>query len=471
MQHNHRIRRLGVGLVASLALVAAACGSDGESDSSPAGTDGNSSETSPDGSTSGSAASGVFDPATAGDSTLEVWTAEYGTRLEVVESRIDAFETAYPNVTVNLTVRDFSAYPAQLKLALSGDDGPDVAIGNIGWSLDGPLIKAGLLRDLTPWVEAYGWDQRYSEVAQRQLRFSVDGTTFGDGPIFGIPYAADVIGWFYNIDKLEALGLEPPETFADLEAAFAVAKAADEVPMMLGNKDQWPGLHVFFTVNNNLCSTEEVTGIVFANDNASWTNDCFVESASKLAEWNDEGFFNEGFNGLAPTDANVKFADGEGVFLPAGSWNAAEFADTMGDNVGFFLTPPNEVGTPRRATGSFGYGWHISAASEQPDLSAALIDWLTNEDTANAFFAIGDIAPLEVSETPTFPSQLGADIFEEWKGVLANDTLLPYLDFSDPNGGEVIFPTMQLILSGETDPADGLADIEDARQDFLSSLK
>src|SRR5688500_9488856 len=130
-----------------------------------------------------------------GRQVLEVWTPESGSRLELVQQRAGQFSAAHPDVTVNFTIRDFGSYPAQLKLALVSDSAPDVVIGNLGWSLDGPLIKAGMLRPLDPWAADYGWDTRYPEAAQRQMRFSADGRQFGRGPIFGIPYAADVIGW------------------------------------------------------------------------------------------------------------------------------------------------------------------------------------------------------------------------------------------------------------------------------------
>ena len=135
--------------------------------------------------------------------TLEVWTPESGSRLQLVQARADQFSAAHADVKVNFTIRDFGSYPAQLKLALASDSPPDVVIGNLGWSLDGPLIKAGLLRALDPWAARYAWDRRFPEVAQRQMRFTVDGKQFGRGPIFGVPYAADVIGWFYNVGKLE----------------------------------------------------------------------------------------------------------------------------------------------------------------------------------------------------------------------------------------------------------------------------
>lgn len=456
-------------LIAAAAFAIAACGS-GDDDAGDAGdtsaATGEASATAEASDTAGGA--GVFDPATAGDVSIDVWTAESGKRLELVQQRIDAFQAEYPNVTVNLTVRDFGSYPAQLKLALDSDEAPDVAIGNIGYSLDGPLIQAGLLQELTPWAEAYGWEERYPAEVQRQLRFSTDGTQFGTGPLFGIPYASDVIGWFYNKEKLAALGLEVPQTFAELEAAFAAAKEAGEIPIMFGNVEQWPGLHVFFTVASNTAGAEETNGIVYGTEGASWASEGMIAAAEKVAEWSELGYYVDGYNGLAPSDAGIRFGQGEGLFAPGGSWGVGDFATAMGDNVGFFVTPPNEAGQPRAATGSFGYGWHMSSKTDTPDLAAALIEWLTNEDTARVFIEEGDLAALQVPDAQ-MPAGVAQDVQTAFQELLASDSLLPYLDFADPNGGEVVYPTIQEIISGDTAPADGLAKIEAARQEFLAS--
>lgn len=455
-------------LLSAAALTIAACGG---SDDEPVGGESAAADTATAEAASGDASGdgpAIFDPASAGDVSIDVWTAESGKRLELVQQRIDAFQAEYPNVTVNLTVRDFGSYPAQLKLALDSDEAPDVAIGNIGYSLDGPLIQAGLLQELTPWAEAYGWEERYPAEVQRQLRFSTDGTQFGTGPLFGIPYASDVIGWFYNKEKLAALGLEVPQTFGELEAAFAAAKEAGEIPIMFGNVEQWPGLHVFFTVSSNTAGADETNGVVFGDDGASWASDGMVAAGEKVAEWSELGYFVDGYNGLAPSDAGIRFGQGEGVFAPGGSWGVGDFAAAMGDNVGFFITPPNEAGQPRAATGSFGYGWHMSSKTDTPDLAAALIDWLTNEDTARVFIEEGDLAALQVADAQ-MPAGVAQDVQTAFQELLASDSLLPYLDFSDPNGGEVVYPTIQEIISGDTAPSDGLAKIEAARQEFLAS--
>ncbi len=403
--------------------------------------------------------------------TLEVWTPESGNRLQLVQQRAAQFSAAHPDVKVNFTVRDFGSYPAQLKLALASDSAPDVVIGNLGWSLDGPLIKAGTLRPLDPWAGRYGWDKRYPEVAQRQMRFSADGKQFGRGPIFGIPYAADVIGWFYNVGKLAALDVSVPATLAELEAAFASARRAGEVPIMLGNKEQWPGLHLFYLVSNDLVSDREINGIVFGDRSVQWTAPGFVASARKLAQWNASGYISPGTNSMPADDAVARFIRGTGVFLPTGSWNATQLATTMGDGVAFFLTLPVRKGDPSRATGSVGYGWHITTASRQPDLAAEFVDFMTQEAFAIQLAASGDISPLDLGErAPAMPSRLAGEIFAAWQGVLANGTLLPYLDFAAPNGAEVLYPTVQSIIAGAETPEHGLARIEQSRREFLDSL-
>ena len=403
--------------------------------------------------------------------TLEVWTPESGTRLELVQRRAGEFAAERPDVKVNFTVRDFGSYPAQLKLALASDSPPDVVIGNLGYSLDGPLIKAGLLRVLDPWAAHYGWDTRFPEVAQRQMRFTADGSQFGAGPIFGVPYAADVVGWFYNVGKLRKLSAGIPASLQELEAVFEAARQAGEIPIMLGNKAQWPGLHVFYLVADGLASDREVEGIVFGDRSVKWTAPSFVASARKVAQWNARGYITPGSNSLSPAEALLRFSRGSGVFLPAGSWNAAELAGAMQDNVAFFLTPPVRKGDPRRATGSVGYGWHISAASQQPDLAAQFVDFMTQEDFAVQLAASGDISPLDIADrAPAMPSRLAGELFAAWQGVLAEGTLRPYLDFSAPNGAEVLYPTMQAIISGHESPEQGLARIEESRSRFLDTL-
>lgn len=398
------------------------------------------------------------------DTTLSVWTAESGTRLDILKARGKSFEEAHPNVTVKWTVRDFGSYPAQIKLALSDKNGPDVAIGNLGWSLDGPLIKAGLLRPLDDYAEAYGWDTRYPEVGLRQLRFSEDGKTYGEGPIYGTPYASDVIGWFYNKKLLADLGKEVPTTMAELDEVLAASKSAGQQPIVFGNKDAWPAWHLVYNVIDSYAAAEDVAGIVYGDEGATYESEPIVDATAKVVEWKDAGYIRDDINSVVQADASAQFVKGTGLLFPAGSWEAAQ----MNDDFGFFLTPPLEEGAPVQATGSFGYAFHVASRSENVAVGAAFLDWMSNEDAARAFFAAGDIAPLPVADPELKSGQVFSDIYEAWSSVLESNGLLPYLEFATPTSGEVNYPVLQRILAGEQTIEDGMAEIEASRQQFLT---
>jgi raffinose/stachyose/melibiose transport system substrate-binding protein len=438
-------RLLGVVSLLILLAVTAAC-SPGKEQSSPA-----------------DASPVDMDVAALPDTTLSAWTSESGNRLEILKKLADQFHEENPNISVKWTVRDFAAYPAQIKLALQSEDGPDVAIGNLGWALDGPLIKAGLLRPLDDYAEAYGWDTRYPEVGLRQLKFSEDGTVYGEGPIYGTPYASDVIGWFYNKDLLSDLGMDVPQTMDDLEAILQASKDAGQQPIILGNKDGWPIWHLLYNVIDQTADAEEISGIVYNDEGATYESDGIKAGMDKVVEWNDAGYLPADVNAVAQADAGADFRSGKALFFPAGSWEAAD----MPDNIGFFVTPPLEEGGTSKSTGSFGYSWHIASNSDQVAASAAFLDWMSNESAAREFFAAGDIAPLAVDNPELKPGELYQEIYDAWTSTLDTNALMPYLEFATPTAPEVQYPQMQQVLAGKTSVEDALKVIEEDRQAFV----
>ena len=61
--------------------------------------------------------------------------------------------------------------------------------------------------------------------------------------------------------------------------------------------------------------------------------------------WVDNGWIDgPAANGLDYDQAWQEFAEGDGVFLPAGSWLTAGLFERMGEDVGFIAPPPGESG-------------------------------------------------------------------------------------------------------------------------------
>ena len=107
---------------------------------------------------------------------------------------------------------------------------------------------------------------------------------------------------------------------------------------------------------------DEISGIVYNDEGATYESDGSRPALDKLVEWNDAGYLTDDVNALAQADAGADFRKGKALFFPAGSWNAAGHARQRR------LLPdaaPQGGRQPRKSTGSFGYAWHVAAEQRQ----------------------------------------------------------------------------------------------------------
>jgi len=413
-------------LVAVLLVLLAGCGAPGED--APEAERGD--------------AAGKVDVAAAGDVTLTVWDQEVrGGQRRQIQRLNEQFQARYPNVTIDRVAKSFTDLNTTLKLAVSGDEAPDVVQANQGRQVMGTLVKGGLLRPVDEYAEAYGWADRYSPVLLDLNRFSSDGATFGDGELYGLSQMGEIVGLFYNRDKVP----QPPATFAELEQQLAAAKEEGDVPISFGNLDKWPGIHEFQAVQNAFTPADQVRGFVFGREGASFATPENEQAAAKLQEWAEAGYFTEDFNGVGYDPAYQQFADGAGPYLIAGTWLLRDLSDAMGDTLGFMLVPGQEQGQPQ-ALGGESLPFAITAKSENPDVAAAYIDFITNADAAGVLADTGNLPAMNA------PAQLsgaaGEDVYEAWRTLTEADGLVPYLDYATPTFYDTITSEVQQLLAG-----------------------
>ena len=227
-------------------------------------------------------------------------------------------------------------------------------------------------------------------------RFSSDGATFGDGDLYGASQMGEIVGLFYDRDKVS----QPPGTFAELEEQLAAAKQRGEVPISFGNLDKWPGIHEFQAVQNEFAPADQVRDFVFARDGASFATPENEEAAAKLQEWAEAGYFTKNFNGVGYDPAYQQFAEGAGPFLIAGTWLLRDLTDLMGDRLGFMLVPPAETGGDPQALGGESLPFAITAKSEHPEVAAAYIDFLTDAHAADVLVRTGNLPAMPAEAQP-----------------------------------------------------------------------
>ncbi|HEX9823057.1 MAG TPA: extracellular solute-binding protein [Actinomycetota bacterium] len=402
-----------------------------------------------------------------GDVTLIVWDQEVrGGQNQQIEQLNAEFMEQYPNVTIERVAKSFDDLFNTVKLAVSGPNPPDVVQANQGRSIMGALVEAGLLQPLDDYAEQYGWGDRYSEGLLQLNSFSPDGQTFGEGSLYGLSQVGEIVGVFYNRQKLADLGLEIPATFADFEAALAAAKEAGEVPIQFGNLDAWPGIHEFQAVQNAGGEKEALRSFLFGREEASFDTPENLAAAAKLQEWTDAGYFTPDFGGIGYDDAWAAFAEGEGVFLITGTWLNPDLADAMGDDLGFFLMP-SESGESPLALGGEGLPFAMTANSEHPQVAAAYLDHITSPHAMEVIVETGGL-PAVALPNPDVPEGSSlADIFAAWEQLNSTDGIVSYLDYATPTMYDTFSASVQELMAERVTPEEFVGHVQSDFEEFL----
>jgi len=406
----------------------------------------------------------------AGPVTLTVWDQEVrgGQNAEITQLNKE-FHNKYPNVTIKRNSKSFTNLKDTLKLALSGANPPDVVEANQGYPDMGAFVQAGMLQPLDNYAQRYDWTSRYPATLLNLNSFTPDGKSFGTGTLYGISQTGEIVGIYYNKQKLSQLGLSVPATWADFEADLPKIKSGGQLPIMLGNKDQWPAIHEFGVLQDQLAGKQAVRDLVFGKSGASWDSPQSLAAATKLRAWAQNGYLSPGTNGLGYDEAAAKFGKGSGVFLITGTWEVADLQKSMGKSLGFMLPPPATAGGDSVTTGGQGLAWSITAKSKHADVAASYIDFITNAHAADVMTQTGNL-PATTPESAKPPAGTAlADIFDAWATISKSDGECPYLDYSTPSFYDTISANLQKLIGGKQAPAQFLSVLQKDYSAFLKS--
>jgi raffinose/stachyose/melibiose transport system substrate-binding protein len=459
------MRRLRAALPLALAIAVAACG----------GTPG---EDKPADQGAGTPAASIktdgFEDL--GPVTLNVVSSEgSGGPRDAIRELTKQFEAKYPNVTVKVQFRDFASWIKQAKLVAASDNPPDVFAGNQGYQLDGELVKAGLIKPLDEYAKAYGWTESFTPETLQQFEWSDDGSTFGEGTLWGVAQSGQSTGVFANKAKLAEAGIDPAslKTFDDFDAALATLREklpADEPVIALGNKDQYGAIHLWGMVQGAYTPAQDMRDWIFHKDGATFDTPGNLESLKKIKEWADKGYLGKGdsFNARNDSEAAIAFGKGEGAFMLGGNWNAATAKDGLGDDAIFFDMPPGDEGKAV-AIGSASVPIHISAKTKQADLAAAYIDFITGPTAGQALVDTQQV-PAATDGTAEPSDQLGKDVKAGWDQLVEDGGLTLYPDWSSPTMLQTMGQTFQEMLAGRIPPEEVISKTQADWEDYHQQL-
>lgn len=369
---------------------------------------------------------------------------------EATKKTIAAFQSAHPNVTIEYTQTNYEDYNKSINLELASDRAPDIVLLNSVST----TVKNKLVRDLTPYVQAYGWDKVYPSNELAQWRVGPDGTTLGNGGLYAAPAGFSIVGVYYNKQLAQKIGLDaPPTDLAGLEAAMAKAKSAGLVPLQLGNSEG----HASFVVQlagQSADGPEAYTKWVFGQQGATFDTPGNRAGLDLLASWVSKGYVPASANGTDLQGAVAKFVKGEGLFFVDGNWDAAKVRDGLGDSAGFFPFP----GQKTTAIGT-SVAYAISSKSKNPDAAAAFLDFLHSEQ-ASAHQVEQGLMPVDVSGVTPEAGSLQADLLAAWNKVIEANGLVGFNNNAAPTMNDTLTATTQELLAGRIDTAKAVERIQ-----------
>jgi raffinose/stachyose/melibiose transport system substrate-binding protein len=377
--------------------------------------------------------------------------------IDTLSTLAEAFMAEYPNVTIETQFKDWDSHVATVINVADLPDAPDIIWGNQGYGEDGTLVGAGLISSLEPYYEAYGWDEWHGDGAMNQWRFTEDGS-FGEGDRWGISESVELVGVFYNKQKLADLGLEVPTTLVAFEEALAAAAEAGELPIKLGNLAGWPAMHTSSVAQAATVDAEDMRSWIFGVDGADYASADNLAGFEVFKGWVDNGYISADANGLDYDQGWQQFADGDGVFLPAGNWLTSGLQERMGDNVGFFAPPAGESGKVV-AMASNSMPLHISSKSQNPDLAAAFINYILAPDKGQVYYDAGRL-PAAAGSVGSASDAVTADTAAALELIAADDGMIFYQDWASDTMYDTLSGGLQELIADRKSPADHVADAQ-----------
>lgn len=458
MSHNRKraIRPVALGALAAMALGLFACSPPGESteteepQASGTVTGTNTGTATPE----ETAASGVELSCGTDDVVLKGY---FETGFPLPAALAEEFSNQYPNVTFDIREDQFAVITQNAPRVLQ-DSPPDL----MRLPQMSELAKDGLLLDLDPYAEGYGWTD-WPETQLVQLRVDEDGRR-GNGPLYAMGLSYSMTGVYYNKELAAQVGFtEPPKTLAEFDELLQKAKDAGISPIGQFNGGATGGLA--FPLQALMASYGDPTAIndwVFQNPGATINTPENLAATEHLKRWIDAGYFEADVNSLDYSQMMSRFIGGETLFSFNGDWEAGNLDAQMTGNAGFFLMPPLEEGGQigaMSAPNTFG----VSAFAENPDCAAFFFDWTaTNDEARRITVEIGGSSPLgavgsfmpEVDAGSVTAATLEAgDLIGEANGAMdfiANATGAIYAQSWTPN--------LQKLVAGEQTP-EGLLEV------------
>lgn len=261
--------------------------------------------------------------ATAGEVTIWSWRSQDAEVWKQVEAEL---RKAGYDIKINFTAYAPTEYDAKIALALQTGTGPDIVYSRrLPGGRTQTMIENKLYLPLNDYVD-------FSNFSSTILK-----SVTHEGKIYGVPFAVQVVGIFYNKEYYEKYGLKEPETWDELVENAKVLKKNGITPFFIPGKEAWA-----LTMQHAMCGVS-VLGPEWikklTDGETNFLDPKFTDLNKKLNDL--KAYYQDGFLANSTTDQDAAFAFGQAAMVFYGIWGYQNWKNLNPDiQVGYFMVPP-----------------------------------------------------------------------------------------------------------------------------------
>ncbi|WP_057767703.1 carbohydrate ABC transporter substrate-binding protein [Cytobacillus praedii] len=406
--------------------------------------------------------------------TLHVAALESAYGKDMWTKVIDAYETANPDIDVELTVD--KNLEEVISPNMKAGNYPDIVLLATGrkLALTETLIKDQALEDITDVLDmnVYGEEMKVKDKLVPGFTDTLATNPYNDGKMYLSPMFYSPTGLFYNAGLLKEKGWELPKTWDEMWALGDQAKA-EGISLFT-----YPTTGYFDAFVYSLLL--EAGGPDFYNkamtyEDGIWESpeaELVFETIGKLAEYtepttvanaNDKDF----------TKNQQMILDNKALFMPNGTWVVGEMGEAPradGFEWGMTALPALEESGDQYAFTFFEQMW-IPAAAKNKEAAKEFMTYVYSDEAAGIFAEAGAIQPIDgISDKLTGDNKLFYSIYDSGAkagmGGFAATEAVEGVSMAD-----TLFGTINSIVSGDKKVKDWQEAVEKVSDQMRDALK
>jgi multiple sugar transport system substrate-binding protein len=271
-----------------------------------------------------------------GKTELQLWNPETDpAEVAVFQSVVKDYEKDHPKVKVKLVTIPWSDIYQKWQTSLAAGNAPDATIGSVSFAAS--FQQQGALAPLDDVVKTIGGPSVWADSASSLVELSKV-----KGSYYTLPLVHNSVVLWYNKAMLQAAGLQPPKTWAELEAAAKAMTHGDQYGILIPSSTSQvtnQSLYSLILANGgDVVDRTNPNTVTFDSQKSVEALDFF----SKLAKYSPPGA-----GGYDRPEAQAAMSTGKlGMFI-YGSWmeSALEAAGPeVAKNFGVVPVPTNNGG-------------------------------------------------------------------------------------------------------------------------------